>query len=126
MTAEDISEIQTLLDSTLPKSYIEFILSGEPRIKNIFYDRDQVIEANLKVRKKAWSGEPFDRLFYVFGRDEDELLLFLDLDIPAGAVMRQDNNPPIPSHRAKVLSLSFEQWKNQQAEQGSAHQPTTR
>jgi hypothetical protein len=110
MTAQDLADIQTRLGSSLPEYYIKFMLSGGPRLRNVFYDRKQIIEANLDVRKKCWRGDPLDRFFYVFGRDEENRVLFLDLDLPGGAVLQQDDSSSDPSHRANVLSLSFEQW----------------
>jgi hypothetical protein len=111
MTSQDLSEVQAQLDSFLPESYIEYILSEGPKIANIFYDRAQIIESNLRVRTKCWRGEPLDRFFYVFGQDEEGRFLFLDLDFPGGAVFRQDDNSSDSSIRSKMLSPSFEQWK---------------
>lgn len=111
MTAEDLADIQAELDSTFPESYIEFMLGGGPKLHNVFYDRTQIIAANLDVRTKCWRGEPLDRYFYVFGRDEEGRALFLDLDIPGGAVLRQDDSSVNPAIRATVLSPSFQQWQ---------------
>ncbi len=111
MTSQDLSEVQALLDSALPESYIGYILSEGPKISNVFYDRTQIIESNLKVRTKCWRGEPLDRFFYVFGQDDEGRVLFLDLDFPGGAVFREEDNSPDPSIRSKMLSPSFEQWK---------------
>lgn len=111
MTSQDLSEVQALLDCALPESYIEYILSEDPKIANVFYDRTQIIDFNLKVRTKCWRGEPLDRFFYVFGQDEEGRVLFLDLDFPGGAVFRQKDDSPDPSIRSTMLSPSFEQWK---------------
>lgn len=115
MTPQDLAEIQSKLDSTLPESYIDFILSEGRRIESVFYDRDQIIESNLKVRTKCWRGEPLDRFFYVFGQDEEGRVLFLDLDFPDGAVLRQDDSSPDLSMRSKMLSSSFTQWIRMEA-----------
>ena len=110
MTAADIADIQARLETRLPDSYVELMLSGWPRLKSVFYERAKILDANLKVRRKCWRGDPLDQIFYVFGQYEDGRVLFLDTDISGGAVFLQDESSTDPSVRGRLLNLSFEQW----------------
>lgn len=122
MTTQDVAELQTLVDALLPQEYVEALLSGAPRLEGLFYNRDQILEANKQVRTRCWRGEPLDRFFFVFGQDDEGRVLFLDLDLPGGAVMRQDETSPDPQNRSKMLSSSFAEWKTM-AEQAGAYNP---
>ena len=122
MTTEDVADLQALVDSSLPESYLDAIQSDDPRLDGLFYDRDQIIEANKRVRTECWRGEPLDRFFFVFGQDDEGRVLFLDLDLPGGAVMRQDESSPDPKVRARMLSPTFAQWEKL-AEQVAAQNP---
>lgn len=110
MTAQDLVHIQTQLDCRLPQSYLHFMLANRPRLESMFNDREQIIEENLAARTQCWLGDPLDKFSFVFGRDAKGRLLLLDLDLPGGVVMQQNDESSDPIHRVRLLNLSFEQW----------------
>lgn len=110
MSPEDISSIQIILESTLPASYIEYMLSDHTKAECVFTEQKQIMDANFAVREKCWAGPPLDRFFYIFGRDTQGRVLFFDLDLPNGVVMRQLLNPPNSERRSELVCWSFEEW----------------
>jgi hypothetical protein len=107
MTEHDITQIESRLGISLPRSYREFVLSQPTQqVGGIFSDAQEVIASNARSRQMSWLGRPLDRVFYIFGADETGRELFLDLDFPEPPVMVADHE----HHRGTVLAQTFGDW----------------